>query len=82
VAGKIGTGKMTGPRILTIGHSNHGLAQFLTLLKGAQVSAIADVRSRPVSRSTASRFRRPWPSTGSRTGSWAASWADGPAIWR
>lgn len=41
---------MTGPRILTIGHSNHGLAQFLALLKGAGVSAIADVRSRPVSR--------------------------------
>ncbi len=41
---------MTGPRILTIGHSNHGLALFLALLEGAQVSAIADVRSRPVSR--------------------------------
>ena len=41
---------MTGPRILTVGHSNHGLAQFLALLEGTQVSAIADVRSRPVSR--------------------------------
>lgn len=41
---------MTGPRILTIGHSNHGLEQFLALLEGAQVSVIADVRSRPVSR--------------------------------
>ena len=41
---------MSGPRILTIGHSNHGLAQFLALLEDAGVSAIADVRSRPVSR--------------------------------
>jgi len=41
---------MSGPPILTIGHSNHGLAQFLALLEGAHVSAIADVRSRPVSR--------------------------------
>jgi uncharacterized protein (DUF488 family) len=36
--------------IFTIGHSNHGLAQFLALLEGAGVSVIADVRSRPVSR--------------------------------
>lgn len=41
---------MTGSRILTIGHSNHALAQFLALLEGAGVAAIADVRSRPVSR--------------------------------
>jgi uncharacterized protein (DUF488 family) len=50
VAGNSRTGKMTGPRILTVGHSNHGLAQFLALLKSAGVTAIADVRSRPVSR--------------------------------
>ena len=50
MARKRGAGKMTGPRILTIGHSNHGLAQFIALLEGTQVSAIADVRSRPMSR--------------------------------
>jgi uncharacterized protein (DUF488 family) len=50
VAANGGAGKMTGPRILTIGHSNHALAQFLALLEGARVSAVADVRSRPVSR--------------------------------
>ena len=41
---------MTGPRILTIGHSNHALKPFLALVEDAGVSAIADVRSRPVSR--------------------------------
>jgi uncharacterized protein (DUF488 family) len=41
---------MTSPRILTVGHSNHALAQFLALIEGAGVTAIADVRSRPVSR--------------------------------
>jgi len=41
---------MTGPRILTVGHSNHALEQFLALVEGAGVSAIADVRSKPVSR--------------------------------
>ena len=41
---------MSDARILTIGHSNHQLAKFLVLLEGAGVSAVADVRSRPVSR--------------------------------
>jgi len=41
---------MSDARILTIGHSNHKLAHFLALLEGAGVSAVADVRSRPVSR--------------------------------
>ena len=50
VAGNRGTGKMTGPRILTVGHSNHALEQFLALVEGAGVSVIADVRSKPVSR--------------------------------
>ena len=50
MAGNIGAGKMTGPRILTVGHSNHALEQFLALIEGAGMSAIADVRSRPVSR--------------------------------
>ena len=36
--------------MLTIGHSNHALAKFIALLQGAEVMAIADVRSAPVSR--------------------------------
>jgi uncharacterized protein (DUF488 family) len=41
---------MGEPRILTIGHSNHPIERFLALVQGAGVSAIADVRSFPVSR--------------------------------
>jgi uncharacterized protein (DUF488 family) len=37
-------------RILTIGHSNHPLEKFVALLRGAGVTAVADVRSQPVSR--------------------------------
>ena len=36
--------------ILTIGHSKHALQRFIALLQGAHVTAIADVRSAPVSR--------------------------------
>ncbi len=36
--------------VLTIGHSNHPIEQFLELLRGAGVTAIADVRSAPHSR--------------------------------
>jgi uncharacterized protein (DUF488 family) len=36
--------------ILTIGHSNHALERFIALLEGGQVTAVADVRSAPVSR--------------------------------
>jgi len=36
--------------VLTIGHSNHPIEHFLTLLRGAGVTAIADVRSAPHSR--------------------------------
>ena len=36
--------------ILTIGHSNHPLLRFLDLLGRAEVMAVADVRSAPVSR--------------------------------
>jgi uncharacterized protein (DUF488 family) len=36
--------------LFTIGHSNHGLARFVELLNQHRVSAILDVRSRPVSR--------------------------------
>lgn len=42
---------MTEPkRLFTIGHSNQTLEQFLDLLTGAGVAAIADVRSQPMSR--------------------------------
>jgi uncharacterized protein (DUF488 family) len=41
---------MTDVHILTIGHSNHALERFVTLVEGAGVSTIADVRSKPVSR--------------------------------
>jgi uncharacterized protein (DUF488 family) len=40
----------SAPSILTIGHSRHSLERFLSLLDAAQVTAIADVRSAPVSR--------------------------------
>jgi len=48
--------------LLTIGHSNHPIEQFMTLLLGAGVTAIGDVRSRPVSR------RYPWFSKARLTG--------------
>lgn len=38
------------PRILTIGHSNHGIEHFISLLRSHDVSAVADVRSAPFSR--------------------------------
>jgi uncharacterized protein (DUF488 family) len=40
--------------LFTIGHSNHPVDRFVALLKGAGVTAIADVRSQPSSR------RCPW----------------------
>jgi hypothetical protein len=36
--------------ILTIGHSNHPIGRFITRLADAGVTAVADVRSAPVSR--------------------------------
>ncbi len=36
--------------IFTVGHSNHSLEHFLQLLAGAEIDAIADVRSKPHSR--------------------------------
>jgi uncharacterized protein (DUF488 family) len=36
-------------RVLSVGHSNHELAHFLALLRGAGVEAVADVRSSPFS---------------------------------
>lgn len=40
----------TTPTILTIGHSDHSLEQFLRLLEMHTVTAVADVRSSPYSR--------------------------------
>jgi uncharacterized protein (DUF488 family) len=40
----------SAPDILTIGHSTHSWDQFLALLRGANVTAVADVRSAPYSR--------------------------------
>lgn len=36
--------------VLTIGHSSHSMERFLELLRGAGVTAVADVRSAPYSR--------------------------------
>ncbi|SRR5579885_325051 len=38
------------PRLFSIGHSNHPIGHFVSLLKGAGVTLLADVRSYPVSR--------------------------------
>lgn len=38
------------PVVLTIGHSNHALERFLSLLQGAGVEMVADIRSMPASR--------------------------------
>lgn len=43
---------MTANAVLTIGHSTHDLATFLRLLRQHGVTAVADVRSVPVSRFT------------------------------
>jgi hypothetical protein len=40
----------TGPRVLSVGHSNHDLPTFLRLLRANGVTALADVRSSPYSR--------------------------------
>jgi uncharacterized protein (DUF488 family) len=39
----------TLPQLLSVGHSNHELARFVELLRGARVTAVADVRSQPSS---------------------------------
>jgi uncharacterized protein (DUF488 family) len=48
----MGVGAMSAQTstILTVGHSRHTLERFLALLETAQVTAVADVRSSPVSR--------------------------------
>ena len=53
------------PTIFTIGHSNHSSERFLALLRGAGITAVADVRSIP-------RSRR-WPQfSGGRIERWLA----------
>ncbi len=39
-----------GGGVFTIGHPNHSIARFIELLKGASITAVADVRSSPFSR--------------------------------
>lgn len=51
---------MTLPKtIYTIGHSNHPLGHFLSLLKDAGITAVADVRSKPYSRRNPQFNREP-----------------------
>jgi uncharacterized protein (DUF488 family) len=45
---------VTRPRIFSIGHSTHGLVDFVQLLRAHQVEQVADVRAHPGSR------RMPW----------------------
>jgi uncharacterized protein (DUF488 family) len=47
-----------GPRLFSVGHSNHELPHFIDLLRAADVSAVADVRSSPFSRRLP-QFNRP-----------------------
>jgi uncharacterized protein (DUF488 family) len=46
------------PRLFSVGHSNHDLDRFLALLRGAGITAVADVRSSPFSRRLP-QFNRP-----------------------
>jgi uncharacterized protein (DUF488 family) len=41
---------MPEPRAFTVGHSTHSLSDFVVLLRGAGIEAIADVRAHPGSR--------------------------------
>jgi uncharacterized protein (DUF488 family) len=43
--------------LFSIGHSNHGLEKFITLLKDNNIEVVADIRSRPYSR-FASQFNK------------------------
>jgi uncharacterized protein (DUF488 family) len=47
-----------GKTIYTIGHSNHALEKFLSLIKSNGIMVVADIRSRPYSR-FASQFNKP-----------------------
>lgn len=46
------TNSYSNIEILTLGHSTHPIERFITLLKGAGATAVADVRSSPYSRYT------------------------------
>ncbi len=48
----------TAARLYSIGHSNHDMARLFELLRHADVTAVADVRSQPYSRYTP-QFNRP-----------------------
>ena len=48
----------SAPQILSVGHSNHDLAALVGLLRGASITAVADVRSHPFSRRLP-QFNRP-----------------------
>jgi hypothetical protein len=39
----------SGPRLVSVGHSNHDWSAFVSLLRGAGVTSVADVRSSPYS---------------------------------
>lgn len=47
------------PRLFTVGHSDHKLPAFLSLLSRHQITALADVRSQPYSRFNAHFNREP-----------------------
>ena len=49
---------MNQPNLLTIGHSNHSIEDFISLLKKYHITALADVRSQPYSRYL-SHFNQP-----------------------
>lgn len=54
----MGTIKPNDRKVLfSIGHSNHGLEKFITLLKDNNIEVVADIRSRPYSR-FASQFNK------------------------
>jgi len=46
----IGPTKDAGPGLFTIGHSNHSIENFLSLLRQHHIRAVVDVRSAPYSR--------------------------------
>ncbi len=48
-AGSAADGRRLSERLFTIGHSHHEIERFIALLRGAGVSAVADVRSSPYS---------------------------------
>jgi uncharacterized protein (DUF488 family) len=50
LAGRMASIVQDRPTVFTIGHSNHSSERFLALLRGADITAVADVRSIPRSR--------------------------------